>query len=314
MGIKTESPYKSISNNSWYKGCIHSHSITRGYRPHYPPKYKAAFMKKLGFDFMFITDHDNRLKEHRWDDSDWQHETSDFLLLKGFEFSHSWGHIGMPGYMPDENEINNMNDDFINMIDGEVYTIILNHPARWRNNLYELLTAPFIDRISAIEVYSGARSKVPERCLTADIWDGLLSNGKRIWGIAAPDCHHFDLRMTDSPVNGFQMVSAVSLDENEILNSIRKGRTYASSGVIVNEISVTDAQYVVGSENATRIEFIGAGGKVLKKVEDKSASYSFLGTEGYVRVELHNDNPSLEELANTHQSAWLQPAFINFEK
>ena len=128
MKFRIESPYKSTGDMEWYMGCLHSHSLTRNLRPHYPPKYTVPFMKDLGFDFIFITDHDYRIKAHRWDEEDWYCSSSGFIIARGFELSHSWGHIGILGFMPDENEMKNLDDEITGRLFDSGYPIIIRAP------------------------------------------------------------------------------------------------------------------------------------------------------------------------------------------
>lgn len=54
--------------------------------------YIWKIVHKEGF-----TDHDYRIKALQWQNGDWFFDFKDILMIKGFELSHSWGHISILG-------------------------------------------------------------------------------------------------------------------------------------------------------------------------------------------------------------------------
>ena len=96
-----------------------------------------------------------------------------------------------------------------------------------------------------MEIYSGSRARAGSegnedghRGLCTDVWDEALSSGRRLWGFANPDCHSYDADSDDSPLNGYNVVFAESLTEKALMDSLKRGRFYASTGVELEEISV----------------------------------------------------------------------------
>jgi hypothetical protein len=103
------------------------------------------------------------------------------------------------------------------------------------------------------------------------------------------------------------MVLAEEKSPAAILEAIKRGSFYASSGIRLGEIKVTDGRTISVAAAAARVpgtvfRFIGKGGRVLK--EEKAAaptaevSYTLKGDEGYVRVEAIREDGA---------RAWTQP-------
>ena len=62
----------------------------------------------------------------------------------------------------------------------------------------------------------------------------------------------------------------------------------ASTGVVLDDVIATDRNLAVKVKiegvSKYRVQFIGRGGQILTEVSEPSATYSFRGDEGYVRV------------------------------
>ena len=87
--------------------------------------------------------------------------------------------------------------------------------------------------------------------------------------------------------------------------SLEAGRFYASSGVVLDSISVT-AQHMTISirqrgDFRFTTEFIGRNGIVLKKTGANPAIYQLTGTETYVRGRVTNSGGEM---------AWVQPVYV----
>ncbi|HBM81672.1 MAG TPA: hypothetical protein DD426_12710, partial [Clostridiaceae bacterium] len=86
-----------------------------------------------------------------------------------------------------------------------------------------------------------------------------------------------------------------------IINSIKKGSFYASSGVIFDSIAVIGDMISVRIKRIPgEIRFIGTGGKVLKSTSGMGADYVYSGSESYVRVEVRREDGAM---------AWTQPFY-----
>jgi hypothetical protein len=140
------------------------------------------------------------------------------------------------------------------------------------------------------------------------MWDAILTNGTLLYGVAVDDAHVF--RDPGNPVvagpgRGWIMVRAASLEPRAILDAMERGDFYASTGVTLAEYQATATSISLKVAASTfakyRIQFIGAGGKVLTEVPAASATYTFKGGEGYVRARV---------LESNGLTAWTQPVLV----
>lgn len=129
-------------------------------------------------------------------------------------------------------------------------------------------------------------------------------------GFANPDCHSYDPNSNDSPFNGYNVVFAESLTEEALMNSLKRGRFYASTGIELEEISVEGNLISVNAKNSTKIKFIGNSGVELKLYQGRRGKYEINGSENYVRIELQNDTLCYSGEKTFFQTAWTQPIFI----
>jgi hypothetical protein len=140
------------------------------------------------------------------------------------------------------------------------------------------------------------------------VWDYLLSGGKRIYGIAVDDAHHFKGEFAPdraNPGRGWVTVRASRLEAREIMTQMEAGRFYASSGVELDSVRVTAQEMMVAARKKGDFkfttEFIGRGGAVLKKTGENPAMYRLNGSESYVRARVTDSGGGV---------AWLQPVFV----
>ncbi len=172
----------------------------------------------------------------------------------------------------------------------------LAHP-HWRNQyvLDEFEIKSYYDH-NFIEVYNAKVSGYAE-----EQWDWALSAGRIVFATAVDDCH--DSTSLYEFNKGWVVVHVNSNTKNDILQSLRNGNFYASTG---NDVSITldDNIITASSIAASKFTFIGRNGKVLKTASGvTSATYTILGDESYVRVK--------SELASdVSKKAFSQPVFI----
>jgi hypothetical protein len=115
-----------------------------------------------------------------------------------------------------------------------------------------------------------------------EVWDGLLTGGKRIYGIAVDDAHHFQGEFAPdraNPGRGWIEVRARAL-------------VVTPERLEVHIRELGDFRY--------RTEFIGAGGQVLARTTSNPAIYALQADEPYVRAKVIDSGGS---------AAWVQPVF-----
>ncbi len=141
-------------------------------------------------------------------------------------------------------------------------------------------------------------------------------------GIATDDSHNYHqqgLRYSNTG-RGWVMVKQDTLSGNSIVDALESGSFYASTGVEMDEITISDKKYKVSvlpqSGTSYKIQFIGvikghSEPQTLKEVSGLSAEYNFEGNELFVRAKITSDQ--LQEnpyrTGDTHV-AWTQPVKV----
>lgn len=145
---------------------------------------------------------------------------------------------------------------------------------------------------------------------TEALWDRILDAGATVWAVASDDAHHFDdadrRRARGEPVftgdRGFVMVRASPTAE-AIREAMIRGDFYASTGVLLADVSVTPTELRIAVDPAARgphtVRFTGVGGRLLAERRGPTASFSLADARGgYVRAVVEDPRGA---------KAWVQP-------
>jgi hypothetical protein len=299
----------------YFKGNTHTHTTESDGDS--PPEVVVAWYRDHGYDFLVLTDH-NVLTDPTPYTTD-----PEFLLIPGEEVSS--GHDGKPVHvnglgLPHVVEPRTAetlvatiqaNVDAVREVEGVPH---INHPNfGWAFGAEELAQVEG-DRLLEIHnghptVHNHGGGGTPGM---EAVWDALLTEGKRIYGIAVDDAHHFQGEFAPdraNPGRGWVAVKASALDAAEILENLERGLFYASTGpeladVVVDEwrLEVTIAPRGNFKHTTT---FIGAGGEELARSIDNPAVYTLTGDEMYVRARVVDSGGAV---------AWVQPVFVERER
>jgi len=184
----------------------------------------------------------------------------------------------------------------------------LNHPNfQWAITIDDMLA---VKGLTHFEVYNGhpmVNNDGGGGAPSLDqMWDALLTAGRRVHGIAVDDAHNFKKfgKEFSNPGHGWVWVQAESLTADAITRALENGDFYASTGVKLRQVRFSDGEYSLDIDRAewekTTTYFIGAGGKVLATSFETSPRYRLPASEPYVRARV-------ESSAGTR--AWTQPGF-----
>ena len=136
---------------------------------------------------------------------------------------------------------------------------------------------------------------------TETLWDGVLSQGLTLWGVASDDAHDYAKR-GKYPAGGGWIAVRAKHDPQAIFDAIIAGHFYSSTGVVLEHAEVTNGELVVSvgpNEPGTYvIEFIESGGSIVDSVRGREAKRAVPAT-GYVRAVVTRDDG---------KKAWVQPA------
>lgn len=319
--VRVISPYADLGGLRPWRGMWHSHLAVSSPRP----EEAVAICRAGGYHFLGVTDHDNRYPLLPWSAADWAAAAGDrFLVIGGFEATHPLGHITCLGLDPagagiDAAAARSNRDEkagleagyagFLERAAAAGAFLALNHPHKWRGHGQRLLKETGVGRLHAMEIYNGNQvGKALAQGYTIDLLDECLSAGGRFWAAANPDCHSWDQQRPDGPFNGYSVVFAAGLSRRSIIDALKAGRFYASTGLEIESIRVDGEHLAVRAGDSRQISFYGAGGRLLRRVAGSRAAYRFRGDEGYVRVELAGA-PVPDENA-LPRMAWLQPVLL----
>ena len=299
----------------WYKGNTHTHTLNSDGDS--SPDDVARWYREHGYHFLFLTDH-NFLTTTEGLNALFGADEQ-FLIIPGEEVSdvaagkpvHVNGlaveRLVRPQGGATVAEVIQRNFDAIRAVRGVPH---LNHP-----NFGWAVTADDMKRLNGenlFEIYNGHPLVNLEGGGGApgleEIWDVILSSGKRMFGLATDDAHHFK-RPGDpaaaAPGRGWIHVRAARLTPRDIVAAIERGDFYASTGVELETLETSAARYTVKVREERmsryRIRFIGKDGRVLSESPTGSATYNIRGDEGYVRVVV---------LESNGKRAWGQPVMV----
>ncbi len=302
-----------FQSGRWLKGNTHTHTLESDGDS--PPDTVAAWYKKHGYNFLVISDHNVWVDPARFS----YLVDSTYMLIPGEELTSRFGpkpvHVNglnIPRVIPpltDSTLLGTVqkNVDAVRAADGVPH---INHPNFGWAISKDVLWKVNNDKL--VEIHNGHPLVHNEGGGDSpgmeEVWDYLLTKGKRIYGIAVDDAHHFKGEFSQdraNPGRGWVVVRASRLDSREIMASMEAGRFYASSGVELDSVSVTprDMKIAIRERGDFKFttEFIGKDGMVLKTTGLNPATYHLNGSESYVRVRVTNSGG---------EKAWIQPVFV----
>ena len=208
-------------SNRWYKGNLHTHTSLLGSTGPASPENVVRWYKQHGYDWLGITDH-NVLTEY---------ETDEMVMVRGQEVGKHMpsgnGPIHINGFgisrsvefVDLEEKVPTMqaNIDAVLAAGGMAS---LNHPNDRNSFTHEHVLQT--TGASFIEVFNGGGpSKNNDggngRPSSEETWDGVLSGGQRLYGIATDDAHTYDEFRSDraNPGRGWVWVRACPLNRRD---------------------------------------------------------------------------------------------------
>lgn len=290
-----------VTSAGWFRGNLHTHTSESDGDS--TPAEVVQWYAAHGYDFLVITDHDEITKV----------ESDALVVIAGEEVTDRLpkvplhvNAIGLTRVVAPQGgktrvEVLQRNIDAVRAAGG---LALVNHPNfGWAFGAEELSR---LDGATMLEIASGhpyVNSDGPPS--VESMWDVLLTKGKRIWGAAVDDSHHWK-RPWDTdiapPGKAWVVVQAEKRDAASILRALERGEFYASTGVELETYAVTAKaiEVRVREKNGARyrIQFIGSGGRILQETAGPSARYPRTGKERYVRAKVIDSNG---------RAAWTQP-------
>ena len=318
--LMATAPLASAQGSHWFRGNTHTHTLQSDGDS--PPDSVARWYRDHGYHFLFITDHE-KLTDPAPLNARYG-VPGKYLLMQGQEVTQR---------VVDSTHVDKIRQAHMNalgasqlvlpqgksglasgitMKDGYATNIAairaaggipqLNHPNfRWSVRLTDLLALPDSILLEVINAHTGVNNDGdgPRAPSTEALWDSLLTRGKIIFAIGDDDAHSFLPASADAyeltrPGRSWIVVRADTLTASAVLQGIRRGDFYASTGVMLKNLVTTAKQMRISIQPVAdaryRTEFIGKGGKVLATITGIEAAYIIRGNEGYVRARVTDSN------------------------
>lgn len=285
--MSIENPFQVPGN--WYKGNLHTHTTASDGT--YTAEAHIRGYREKGYHFLAITDHAVAVTDFE------RPASGDFLVLSGMEVDARDAESGRnyhfvvpeakalaPRWSPLSEEMSPQ--EVLDAIREGGGLAILAHPYWSGLTLTDMLA---VEGYIGLEVFNTVCERMTGRGSSGVHWDDLLEAGRTPMGFATDDAHCNRTYMSEV-FQGWIMVKALCLEEESILESIRRGRFYSSSGPTIGNVEIEDGVVRVSSSPVVTINFIcdhTLGKQICATYGDTLAEgeYALRGRETYVRVE-----------------------------
>jgi len=288
-----ENPYNNLTGGSWVKGNLHAHS-TRSDGNRSQQAVIDCFAE-LGYDYLAITDHDVLTGAKDYEALD----CKGLILVPGNEISADGPHllhIDATSVVPpsmDRQEV----FDAINRRGGFA---IVNHPnwiADFNHCPYDLMAR--WKGYTGMEIFNGVVQGMQGSAYATDKWDRILSTGRRVWGFANDDSH-----AACHDAQGWNVAYVTERTPGAVVDALSRGRFYASTGVVIDEINVDGRRISVHSSNAEATAAYIQDGTRINYVDEPGLEIDIPKDSRYVRFEFYGKG---------NRMAWTQPMFVKWE-
>lgn len=305
-----------MAKAKWFKGNIHTHTTESDGDA--DPRTVVRWYRQHDYDFLVLSDH-NHLTI--LDYAEGQRRFKRPLMVPGEELSIRLAsgtvpvHINGIGISRLVEPIDA--GDIVSTLQANVDAIhqaggiaSINHPNyQWafdHDAIKQVVGANLLEIFNGVNVANVDGS--PGRPGYEEIWDGVLSAGRVIFGVAVDDSHNYSDFGPEqaNPGRGWVVVRAEALSSDAIVDALAAGDFYSSTGVTLSDLEVSEERVslTIGPDQDTEFTtaFTGRNGTLLHEETGTAAKYKIRGDEGYVRATVRDTNG---------KKAWTQPVFTS---
>ena len=236
------------SDGNWFRGNLHTHStVSDG---ELSPQALVELYAREGYDFLAISDHNVVVDPDEIDGHGME-------LLPAAEYGAPGASLGQ-GYhllavgMNDIPQPEGTAQERIEALKEAGAMVFVAHPY-WSSLTISDLMA--VEGYDGIEVYNWTCQGGVGRGHSEPQLDGILGLGRKVTAIAVDDAH---LHYWDA-IGGWIMVKAQRLARDEIIQAIRNGAFYASSGPEIHSVVITGDTVHVECSPAVSVALVVAG-------------------------------------------------------
>jgi hypothetical protein len=297
-----------LSMRKFYRGNTHTHHESRSDLVD-SIEDVAAWYRNAGYNFFVLTNHDISSMPGEY----FAHESEEFVIIAGEEVSSAtYGEngefipvhvnaicsngstVGGVTLVGADRALTDAVDRTVDIADAIAQ---INHP-----NFFYALTVEDIASAKNARLFEIANQHPAannagddDHLSSEQKWDYALSQGNELFGVASDDAHWLPPVALPFPFpgTGWIQVAAQGVTYPEICTAIEEGMFYASTGVELSSISVTETDIQLTIEpgdgsidsNFTTF-FIGRGGELLQASSGLMPSYQLGDDVGYVRARI----------------------------
>lgn len=172
----------------------------------------------------------------------------------------------------------------IDIANKKGFLVCYNHP-KWSMENY--LDYSKYENLWAMEIFNNCSVMEGLFEYNESVYDDILRTGKKLFPVSADDNHNGSV--SGDSFGGFIMVNSDNLDYGEVMDSLKNGDFYASTGPTIDEISVEGDVVTVKSSNAKFICMSTAGRRTDRKLATETeyineASFKFIEDDIYFRI------------------------------
>ena len=256
----------SKNSTNYFKGNLHGHSNHSDGA--LKPNEVVTKYKNLGYDFICLS-------EHLWKGEKFANELvldttylneNDFIVIPSAELhckgkkyvkNELW-HIvanGLPVDFKCADDKETAHDLIQRAIDNGAFVTIA-HPEWYMLTFDECMS---VSHAHGVEIYNHSCHIEAARGFGTATVDYLLQEDKKIYLTATDDSH---FRMPDGG-GGWVMVASENLNENSILDSLKAGKYYSSTGVEIIKCEMDNNLVKIQTSPAENITLVGRGSRSL---------------------------------------------------
>ena len=163
-------------------------------------------------------------------------------------------------------------------------------------------------RLNAMEIYNAYCDRAYTNGMATELWDMVLGQGKRIWGVASDDAHLNPKKRYYSDAGlGWLEVWTPALTEEAVLDALKRGAFYSTQGPRFELIECDDTTIRISCSSVTHVRWrtFGRAGFVDFANDGETLSGSCMPAwfrpNIYVRIEL---------VDHSGRKAWSNPIFV----
>ncbi|MCK5802711.1 MAG: CehA/McbA family metallohydrolase [Lentisphaeria bacterium] len=278
---------------TWFRANLHTHTTNSDGREE--PQARVNQYREAGYDILAITDHRMVTQTDTLD-------AGDMLLLCSME-----AHPPCPGGPLYHLVCLNIPQDFDHSPDTDANTfiqqvreaggeVICAHPYWCGRTIPQILA---LENLVGMEVYNSTCGRIG-KASSSVIWDSLLQAGRRLPAVAVDDTH-----ANDDLFGGWTMVRAETLDVDAVMDAIRTGSYYATSGPVIEDFRIRDGEVEAKFSPVREVNFRcqGSCGRRIQAPSGEvltEARFKLPANPGYVRLEIEDEEG---------HHAWTNPLF-----